>query len=330
MANDTLKEIFAHLKQSTSEYGTAIIANSQELPIDNKFFYSDFKTSAGKIAFVDGGNAEILSAPNLSLQFIRVYASIFENNKRIAQDLQEFYVAVTCGKKNDKMVYCARTFDAKFEIKHEFDANDATLAPQNYNASPASVAQAVRKFAERQTASRIVEQLNKGDLVVCDGELIGRVTFENKYLDELFSAAKNKQVAVCGFSKTSTLLTNSGNAATAVLNLMNKNSQWYYLAPQNTEVKIAFVKLSQHAKYVFRADLFNAEAVNEIMSQLKDNSQDPAFLGYPYGLVDADLRGHISMQEQKMLKIHFLTKFGNAFKEHSASVDAHELLNMLH
>ena len=36
-----------------------------------------------KIAFVDGGSSELLKAPNYSIQFNRVYFSIFDGNKRL-------------------------------------------------------------------------------------------------------------------------------------------------------------------------------------------------------------------------------------------------------
>ena len=36
-----------------------------------------------KIAFVDGGSSELLKAPNCSIQFNRVYFSIFDGNKKL-------------------------------------------------------------------------------------------------------------------------------------------------------------------------------------------------------------------------------------------------------
>ena len=44
-----------------------------------------------KIAFIDGGNAEILSSSNFSLNFIRIYYVIYQDNKRISAKKKEFY-----------------------------------------------------------------------------------------------------------------------------------------------------------------------------------------------------------------------------------------------
>ena len=37
-----------------------------------------------KLAFIDGGNLEILKAANFSLNLVRVYYSIYQNNKKIS------------------------------------------------------------------------------------------------------------------------------------------------------------------------------------------------------------------------------------------------------
>lgn len=39
-----------------------------------------------RIAFVDGGNQELIAAPNFSVQLNRIYFNIFEGTKRIHQD----------------------------------------------------------------------------------------------------------------------------------------------------------------------------------------------------------------------------------------------------
>ena len=46
-----------------------------------------------KLAFVDGGNQELLGAPNFSIQFNRIYSSIWEKNHKLHNDLPrvEYY-----------------------------------------------------------------------------------------------------------------------------------------------------------------------------------------------------------------------------------------------
>lgn len=334
MNSEIFQQILEHIENTPNNDAT-ILCNDQELPINKTIFEDNFITpkETTQIAFIDGGNAEIISAPNFSLQFVRVYASIFKNNKKIKNQLHEFYATATTTKKNGKIKYETKTFNTKFEIQHEFEINDETIAAGTHNATPAKIAETTRKFAELKTATQIIQQLNQDDLVICDGELFPHATFEQKYFEELFSAAKNKNVAICGFSKTTTLLTDAGNPATTTLNKLSaeiKKPAWTYFPPQQKEIKTGFLKLSPLTKYAFRADIYNARNINETTSLLRQNAQDPTFLGYPYGLIDADLRSHVSKKEAQLLKLHFATKTKDKLKTHSASIDSHDVLNTLH
>ena len=47
--------------------------------------------SDNKIAFIDGGSSEIIKSSNFSLNLIRVYYTIYQNNKRINAKKHDFY-----------------------------------------------------------------------------------------------------------------------------------------------------------------------------------------------------------------------------------------------
>ena len=330
MSSETFKQIFEHLEKQNHKESKTINLAGRTLPIDSKFFFNTFTQTQQKIAFVDGGNGELAKAPNFSLQFVRIYASIFKNNQRIHQEKQEFYVAVVADRKEDRIVYTTQTFDTQFDIKHSFDINDSTLSTSNHSVSPSTIAEAVRKFAEIKLAAKIMAHLENGDLLVRDGELNAQITFEEKYLKELLDEAVKKNISVCGFSKTTTLLTDAGNSAVAALSAINDSGTWYYLPEQAAEPKTAFVKLSPLAKHVFRTDFFNLQKTGEIMFLLSENAKDPSFLGYPYGLVDADLRARVSRQECAALSLQFMTQFGENFKHQISALNAHEILNTIH
>jgi|SRR3989344_1118107 len=330
MANEIFKQIFEHLQKNNKDSGNFIILNeNQKIPIDQALFKTDFTETNKKIAFVDGGNGELLSAPNFSLQFIRVYGSIFSGSKIVKRELQEFYAVVNTTKKEGKIVYEAKTFNSNFEINLDFDLNDSTLASQNHAVKPSAIAEAIRKFAEIKMAAKMCDYLEQEDVLVKDGELMPRLTFETKFTEELFILAKNKNINLCGLSKTTTLLTDTGNSAIAALNNLNSEGIWQYLPEQNSEIKIGFVKLAKKTNYAFRIDLLNANAMPSIFSLLSKNSTDPSFLGYPYGLVEADLRARVSREECSSLRIHFLTKFGEPFKQNLSAIDAHDILNVI-
>lgn len=330
MKADVFNAIVAHLENVNNRQSNCILLDGKQLLIDAALFQNSFVQVKNKIAFVDGGNGEIFAAPNVSVQLVRVYASIFDGRQRVHRSAKEFFVVVAVKENNGKIVYVTQTFDCSWSLMHEFELDDKTMSNNNHHVSPAAVADALRRFAELQMAAEIVEQLNDGDVIVRDGELSARVTHEQQYYDALFSAAKKKNVSVCGFSKTTSLLTDVGQSAVVVLSQLNKNAPWYYFPLQSSEIITGFVRLSPHSKYVFRVDLFNAVHVSNVVSLLLENSQDPAFLGYPYGLVDADCRAYVSEKERAMLKLQFFAQFGERFKAHSAALDAHDVLNELH
>ena len=63
---------------------------------------------------------------------------------------------------------------------------------------------------------------------------------------------------------------------------------------------------------------------------LSANCKDPVFIGYPYGLIEADKNARISNQEKDMLLTLFSTKFGKDWeriKESLSNIDAHEILD---
>ena len=57
---------------------------------------------------------------------------------------------------------------------------------------------------------------------------------------------------------------------------------------------------------------------------------DPVFIGYPYGLVEADRIARISNQEKESLKTMFLVKLRNKnIEKYLSSVNAHEILDRI-
>ena len=70
--------------------------------------------------------------------------------------------------------------------------------------------------------------------------------------------------------------------------------------------------------------------MEEVLSLLKQNSKDPVFLGYPYGLIQADRFGRVSNNDAEYLKTSFMAKAGKRFdkiRKYMASVDSHEILD---
>ncbi len=87
MHYDPVKLLVDDLVSRIKEQGTgkSIFSNDNSERFElspEKFQQIKITNEIRKIAFVDGGSSELLKAPNYSIQFNRVYFSIFDGNKR--------------------------------------------------------------------------------------------------------------------------------------------------------------------------------------------------------------------------------------------------------
>jgi len=319
--------IIEHLNKITGDHGKCILfGNSLTAKLDKKGFYgiSD-KPAESKIAFIDGGNADLMDAANFSLQLVRVYYTIYQNNKRIKSQKQEFYVLVAAKSKDGKIVYKIETFNTTMKLEHEFDSLDNTLIDGGHRAEPSKIAEAIRKFAELKIAAGVIDELGEGDILVRDGDLDCCITHEKEYLDALKEKADKKGVMVCGMSKTTRIITDTGSSVIAALNALAPEGEWVYPALPN----ISFAKLHKNASHIFRLDVFDYKHLEKILPLLKANSIDPCFLGYPYGMIEADRFARITHKEREQLRLVFMSKGGNRFRSFVASMDAHDDLNKI-
>ncbi|MEM4263541.1 MAG: DNA double-strand break repair nuclease NurA [Candidatus Woesearchaeota archaeon] len=318
--------IIEHLNKITSDHGKYILFGPQTAKLDKNNFYGIADSSSGnKIAFIDGGNAELMEAANFSLQLIRIYYTIYQNNKRIKNLKQEFYVLVAAKNKDGKIVYKIETFNTTMKLAHEFDSLDNTLTSGGHRAEPSKIAETIRKFAELKVAAEIIDELSEGDVLVRDGDLDCCITHEKEYIDALKDKAAKKGVMVCGLSKTTKIITDTGSSVIAALNSIAPEGEWVYPALPT----ISFAKLHKEAKNIFRIDVFDYKHLEKILPLLKANSKDPCMLGYPYGLIEADRFARITHNEKEQLRLLFMSKGGNKFRNFVASMDAHDTLNKI-
>jgi hypothetical protein len=171
----------------------------------------------------------------------------------------------------------------------------------------------VRRFAEWRIAGALVEALDPGDAIVMDGSLQTAYTNEGRYCQRVGRAASAQGVLLCGLAKSSTLMTTTGFPLVAAVDLMavahGITAPWCYPVTERKEkgenATLYVVKLHRGADRAFRFEVrFDSgepptEAdVSEILGSLTSNAGDAGFLGYPYGLIDADRRARVRVEEQ--------------------------------
>jgi len=280
-----------------------------------------------KILFVDGGNNVLFESAEFCIAIIRVGGIVYQKNKRIKRNSQEFYLLVK--EKGGK--YSVKTYPETSFNDITFNPEDESLRNGLEKCSASRIVSVIRRFAEIEYAH---EHSKDSDYVVMDGTLEARYPLEEKYLTRLFSDEKT-----CALSKTCILTTKNGLCITKKLLDLNPVSTWYYypVVTNNNpkhDAQIYFIKLNNKTKYVFRFEAqkeFSGD-VTELLSLLSYNSNDPIFLGYPYGLIDVDQYVRVSDDESRLLQTKLSAKLGkdwNELSKHLNSTNAHSILDKI-
>ncbi len=213
----------------------------------------------------------------------------------------------------------------------------------------------IRKISEVSLASKLISKLGKGDIVILDGTLKATNDIEFEAFENLYVIARKKEVSICSVAKTTKLLTkdglslseafthllddltnNSNNDSNKIESNKLQNNPCYALLvsskSKNHKAQIFAIKLHNKAEHIFRFDINkeSANAIDYVLSSLFQNSTDPTFLGYPYGLIHADKFARVTNNEQVFYKTLFKTRAGINWKELSkqeASINAHSILD---
>lgn len=333
----------------------------KELTAENVHTFDRSSPNNRKIAFVDGGNRNLLVTPTFCVGLVRVYFNLFQGIKRLkVEEIPQkidFYLFVTAKKEDGDIHYHTGLFpkEKAYErmLPNEQDLNlnswDRTIMAGNKRAPIERVASATRRFAEWKLAKEATLQvLDEGDIIVRDGTLQTTVTNEANYAENLYEKAKQKKVTVTGVSKTSRLYTDSGNSLVTVIRRLGEQhypaKRWYYypvvvIEHPDHQAELFYVKFHPQAEYVFRFEIYREQAremsqveKESILAMLADNARDITFPGYPYGLIDADRFSRIRSDEVDhhiaMLKAE-ASKNGrwDRLKQYLQSTNAHEKLN---
>ncbi|MBL7055518.1 DNA double-strand break repair nuclease NurA [Candidatus Woesearchaeota archaeon] len=346
---DVFKRVVELVKDATIESDDHYVKFSDTNYQAHKFDRKNFNTlkkpeKENKIAFIDGGNAEIVRSANFSLNIIRTYYSIFSGHKKIKSTKKDFYSLTKAKSVNNEISYETEIIGTNEKTVPEKEdllvsSFDKTITQGINRASVSNVSNLIRRFSELKLACCLVGQLDEGDMIVLDGSLQCTLTNERKYMDKLLGTASEKKVIVTGLSKTTTLMTDKGNSILNVLNNFNVKGKWAYhpvadIKSKDHRAEMAFVKLHDKSKYAFRFEIFKEQKSKllEVISLLSENSRDSVFVGYPYGLIDADRHARVSNEEKKTMQTYLSVKFGKEWekiKESLTSTDAHEILDTI-
>jgi len=237
--------------------------------------------------FVDGGNSSLFSSALFDLSFIRVARVLYSKGSLSSIVKEEFY----CLSIPDAGRFKVFLYPSRANV-----LTDSFFQPTVIDAdSLGVVAQKVRRYAELSVCA-----LTSGPCI-----LDGSLDFSDSNEESLIRALRN----TVALSKSSDK---------RELSCMCAEGVWFARLDN-----FYATKLHPKSRYVFRADIKGDPTF--LLSALVPNSKDPVFLGYPFGLIQADKFARVSNQDSDYLKTKIASQAGNV--SHLLFSDAHSILD---
>lgn len=298
MLSDIKNRIVHHLTQT------------QETVDHTKFSPIPAYEFGGRIAAIDGGQAELVASPSLLLGFVRVIGYITKQENRLKTLQAELSVLCLPAPGGVTVEIFGSPLLSSFFFPTKSD-------------SPLPLAlESARRMAEYRIARECAKEMNGGDVVVLDGSLDPKAQHEIVALHQLEEEAIAKGTLLCGLSKTSELVNSEGQSIMGLLSCTAPGGRWSY----PLEMHKYCVRLHPRSEYVFRLDTKNLA----VLPALVGNATDYVFPGYPWALVWCDQLARVSDGEKQYLAQKMRLVLGenwNTLMNHARATSAHEVLD---
>lgn len=314
------------IRNEPDDYGEPAIKGAVPVKFSADNFHPLSEERGFKIGFVDGGNNSIYLSPGHAVHLVRLYYSIFKDTKKIEFGRYTFIVDVNLNVENDNYVVKIYDVDSSSLLPQEIVLGSDEIDERD---KIKAIGAYIRRVGEWILLRRISE---KCDILVRDGSLQTGATREYEYANRVF---EDSNKTIVGFSKTCSLITTKGYSLMASIHHLSKKigieAPWYYhpITKRITTIKgdMFAVKLHPFSDYVFRVEVYPEEYAPSALGSLVPMANDPTFLGYPYGLIDADINARIDDEEAKMYS-QVLYNHANEFTRMQANaLNAHDIIS---
>ena len=311
-------DFFDSIKSIATKYGEIILPDSFE-KLNNDAVFINPNNNNFTFNYVDSGFSMLLDTPSLIILFFRV---ALVNNKI---NTQEYYITLRKEKTENELLWNIFMWDKDKKFLGDFLISGSL--------SKDEVISYIRKKLEWESAYSIMN-MNNNQVFVFDGSFDVRNNMEKLLLDKLYDFCKKNKIVLSAFSKTSSISTDTGLPATFYFNKKYENP-YYVLIGRNKifyNLNMYFSKLNRNSKYSFRVDLFiDNISEKDFFQSLMQESDDPVFIGYPYGLIKADSSARISNEEKdyERTKLFIESKSEDLLTELENSINAHSILDNL-
>lgn len=269
----------------------------------SRFSSFDVSSSSKKTFFIDGGVAEIVSAPGFSVHFIRTCCVCVDVDGSKKVSVGEFFVEsvidnVEEGTCSASVIPVVGNFIGDFRFSKNF-----FFGSNEFSSSLCSSAGGIAlRLAELAIAEDVCKE--KDVVVVLDGCLSSKDLLCSDAIKNLKEVSKSFGSFVVGVSKSSQALVPSGmSLSEAFFNLCSFN-RWFY-SVYSAFYSVFFVKFNEFSDRSFRVDCFDFVSFKDIVSCLSFCCKDLSCPGYPEGLVFADSISRVSNDEKDLLSFRY-------------------------
>jgi hypothetical protein len=360
-AAEILDREVADLELGEPRFGDARYA---PVPFDPAHFRAIGVAGSGcALGFVDGGNLEVLHAPDFSVQLVRVCSVLYRGKdrlraRRVPQKV-EFLSVARAFPRQGGIFYSAELLPcgepaAPFLPDREglvLSSRDERLASGPFGVDISAVGACARRFAEWLVLAEVIrKELEPGDVAVRDGTLQTAVTNESVPASSAFRAAMDRRVTLAALAKTSAMFTSSGVSLLAAVGKLARDTgapgRWYYhplVVNEHPEhrAEIFACRLHASSRHIFRFEILRDQAramgdesIGRVFGALAENSSDLSFPGYPFGLVDADGLARVHRNEKEALRALIASELAGKgswerLRGHMGATDAHDVLDSI-
>ncbi len=289
------------------------------------------------IAFVDGGNASIIKTPSAELQRIRTAVVTTEKNRLTKVAQKEGYLLAKLEPDSSGKIQCrAELTESTLEISSG-DLSGVSLESSGNGESAAALTkfcETARRIAEIRAATNAARR-QRGAFIVLDGTLEAFNAAEIMAIKELMAAAADNGAIIGAVAKTCSLLADSGDSLISAVEGIGNGEGFIIVAEGRSErhkAAVAVARLNSSSPYLFRVEAATAEDLKKLLPELKRQSNDLAFPGYPYGLIMADRFARISNADAELTKTKIRATASDEVKallKREKALNAHSVLDSM-
>jgi hypothetical protein len=332
MDSTIITEIKKHISVKTHQ-DKQEIHTYNDVPFNKEGFQligQDDKEST--VCFIDGGNTEIIVSPHFLLSLIRVSSVTYFGKKKMRTSKKEYFCSISTKVSGGEIIFDVQLLNNN-NAGLQFRREDALLMMGSKKPSIQMIPSIVRRCLELNHATLEMDDLGNESIIVIDGSLEVLYPNESSFMEKAIVKALQKKIAFSGLSKTTALLDSQGKSLPFSLLELAPNMPWFYdVSDKVNQVFSQFcAKLNQRSEYVFRIDIAkdDSQNYNDIFSALLNNSIDPIFFGYPYGLVEADRIARVTNDEKRYYQTKYLSQLSAdpSFKKLLNTLNAHSILD---